>query len=147
MQYKLTSRLVGWFLIYAYSFIFRVLRVLFATALFSTCCAVTVYASEPQDNQGLVFDDSPLADELELPEWFNLSFLDFKDSLDEAIKDGKKGIIIYYGRKDCAYCKSLLQINWGDPAIVKYTQQHFNVIAIDVRGNRAVTDFNGKAWD
>ncbi|MCW8936187.1 MAG: thioredoxin fold domain-containing protein [Gammaproteobacteria bacterium] len=94
----------------------------------------------------LIFDDTPLKEDLHLPDWFSLSFLDLQDSLDEAIKDGKKGIILYFGRKDCAYCKSLLEVNWGDPVIIKFTQQHFNVIAIDVRGDRVVTDFSGKTW-
>ncbi len=92
------------------------------------------------------FDDLPLREELELPEWFNLSFLDLNDSLQEAIDDGKKGLIIYFGRKDCPYCKYQLEGNWGDPAIIKYTQKHFNVIAIDVKGDRTVTDFNGRNW-
>ncbi len=94
----------------------------------------------------LVFDDNPLEEKLSLPDWFTLSFLDLQESLDEAIKDGKKGIIIYFGRKDCAYCKSLLEVNWGDPAIVKFTRKNFNVIAIDVRGDRMVTDFSGSKW-
>ncbi len=101
-----------------------------------------------QDNTAdlLMFDDAPLREELELPDWFNLSFLDLNDSLQEAIDDGKRGLIIYFGRKDCPYCKYQLEGNWGDPAIVKYTQKYFNVIAIDVRGDRTVTDFNGRTW-
>ncbi len=92
------------------------------------------------------FDDLPLKEALELPDWFDLSFLDLNDSLQDAINDGKRGLIIYFGRKDCPYCKYQLEGNWGDPAIVKYTQQHFNVIAMDVRGDRTVTDFNGRQW-
>ncbi|VAW62402.1 hypothetical protein MNBD_GAMMA09-3604 [hydrothermal vent metagenome] len=92
----------------------------------------------------LEFDDFPLSEALSLPDWFSLSFLDLKESLNEAIDDGKKGMIIYFGRKDCAYCKTLLEVNWGDPAIVRYTRQHFNVIAVDVTGARTVTDFDGK---
>jgi len=105
------------------------------------------FAAQLPAEQELIFDDSPLAEDLYLPDWFSLSFLDLKDSLDEALKDGKKGFIIYFGRKDCAYCKLLLENNWGDPVIAKYTQQHFNVIAIDVRGDRNVVDFNGRTWN
>ncbi len=106
------------------------------------------YAQQGDSIAGeLSFDDLPLKDDLDLPDWFNLSFLDLNDSLQEAIDDGKKGLIIYFGRKDCPYCKYQLEGNWGDPAIVKYTQEHFNVIAIDVRGDRTVTDFNGRTWN
>lgn len=94
----------------------------------------------------LAFDDYPLAEELDLPNWFRLSFLDLQESLDEAIQDGKRGLIIYFGRKDCAYCKALLEDNWGSPDIRDYTLEHFHVIAIDVRGQRTVTDFDGKTY-
>jgi len=94
----------------------------------------------------LAFDDSPLTDELYLPNWFKLSFLDLQESLDEALESGKRGLIIYFGRKDCAYCKAQLEINWGSKDIVEYTQKHFDVIAIDVRGQRTVTDFDGKIY-
>ncbi len=105
------------------------------------------YASERQENaDSLVFDDFPLKEELELPDWFKLSFLDLQDSLDEALEEGKKGLIIYFGRKDCAYCKAQLEINWGKPDILEYTQEYYNVIAIDVRGQRTVTDFDGKTY-
>lgn len=114
--------------------------------LFLTSLSPASLAQQDNVADSLMFDDAPLRDELELPDWFNLSFLDLNDSLQEAINDGKRGLIIYFGRKDCPYCKYQLEGNWGDPAIVKYTQQHFNVIAIDVRGDRTVTDFNGRTW-
>jgi len=94
----------------------------------------------------LLFNDSPLTESLEVPEWFSLSFLDLNDSLEEARQDNKQGMIIYFGRKDCAYCKALLEGTWGDPGIRDYTKQHFNVISIDVRGARTVTDFNYRKW-
>lgn len=114
--------------------------------LLSTNSTVFSSSGPEQNRDPLTFDDAPLREALELPDWFKLSFLDLNDSLNEAIDEDKAGLIIYFGRKDCPYCKYLLEGNWGDPAIVKYTQQHFNVIAIDVRGDRTVTDFNGQQW-
>jgi len=102
------------------------------------------YATQAEDD--LMFNDSPLNESLDVPDWFSLSFLDLNESLEEARKDGKKGMIIYFGRKDCAYCKALLEGSWGDPTIREYTQKNFNVIAIDVRGARAVIDFNQRKW-
>jgi len=120
---------------------------LFRSQLFIVVlCIFTSIFTSAHSKDALKFDDAPLADALDLPEWFNLSFLDLNDSLEDAIKEGKQGIIIYFGRKDCPYCKALLEGNWGDPVIAKYTQEHFNVIAIDVRGARTVTDFNGRKW-
>ena len=124
-------------------------RHLFLTLVAALFIAVTTPASaqtEAGSADPLQFDDTPLSYSLELPDWFSLSFLDLQDSLDEALEAGKRGLIIYFGRKDCPYCKALLEINWGKPDIVDYTQEHFNVIAIDVTGQRTVTDFDGNTY-
>ncbi|MDH5181466.1 MAG: thioredoxin fold domain-containing protein [Gammaproteobacteria bacterium] len=89
------------------------------------------------------FDDKPLDEALSLPDWFKLSFLDIREDIEDA-KQGKRGLIIYYGQKYCPYCKAHLQNNWGDKSIIAYTRANFDVIAIDIRGNRTVTTLNGK---
>ena len=91
------------------------------------------------------FPDQPLLEPLELPSWFKLSFLDFRDDLQEA-NAKKRGLIIYFGRHDCPYCKAQLEKNWVTPDIVAYTRAHFDVVATDVLGNRLVTDFDGKEY-
>jgi len=93
------------------------------------------------------FVDKPLEEPLVLPAWFKLSFLDLYDDIEEAIANGKKGIIVYFGREDCPYCKAHLENNWGNPEIVKYTRKYFDVIAIDVKGNRNVTSVDGVVYD
>lgn len=90
------------------------------------------------------FDDSPLEEDIILPDWFKLSFLELKNDLDEARENHKQGIIIYFGMKHCPYCKAHLENNWGQKDIVHYTRKNFDVIAIDVKGNRMVTDFNNQ---
>lgn len=94
-----------------------------------------------------VFSDETLETGIHLPEWFKLSFLDLQDDLDEAIADHKKGIIIYFGRKDCPYCKALLEKNWTRKDIVYYTQKYFDVIAINTKGTRNVTDFDSFVYN
>jgi thioredoxin-related protein len=118
----------------------------FVVSLFLNCYSPVAWSIDQNHSNELSFDDNPLKESLNLPSWFSLSFLNLQESLDDALKDGKKGIILYFGRKDCAYCKSLLEVNWGDPKIVKFTRKNFNVIAIDVRGDRIVTDFNDRTW-
>lgn len=89
------------------------------------------------------FDDRPLSEALSLPNWFKLSFLDIKEDINDA-RQGKRGLIIYFGQKNCPYCKVHLENNWGQSNIVAYTRANFDVIAIDIRGNRQVTDLTGK---
>jgi len=92
------------------------------------------------------FNDTPLDYDLLPPDWFKLSFLELKNDLAETVKQNKKGLILYFGQSDCAYCKAHLEHNWGDVYISAYTRKHFDVVAIDVRGARPVSDFNGKVY-
>ncbi|MDH5766127.1 MAG: thioredoxin fold domain-containing protein [Gammaproteobacteria bacterium] len=100
--------------------------------------------SHASNDSNFSFDDHPLSSQLNLPDWFKLSFLDLQESLQEA-NNNQRGLIIYFERKNCAYCKAQLDINWGASDIVTYTQKHFDVIAIDVGGQRTVTDFDGNS--
>lgn len=93
------------------------------------------------------FDDTPLKQDIILPSWFKLSFLELRDDLEDAKKKHKRGLILYFGQKNCAYCKAHLEKNWGDRGIVKYTREYFDVVAIDVRGDRPVADFDGKIYN
>lgn len=89
-------------------------------------------------------DDSPGVRGLEHPEWFSETFMDLREDLQDAKNEGKRGIIVYFGQTDCAYCEALLQVNFGkEKEIVQYTRQHFNVISIDIWGSKEVTDMDG----
>ena len=90
------------------------------------------------------FDDTPLSLDIILPDWFKLSFLELSNDIEELKDSDKAGIIVYFGQKNCPYCKMHLEKSWTDRGIVKYTQEHFDVIAIDVRGDRPVADTKGK---
>ncbi len=117
------------------------LLVLLATLLFLP--VQNSLAANP-DEPG--FDDQPLKDNLVLPDWFKMSFLELQEDLLEARENGKKGLIIYFGQKRCPYCKAQLENNWGQKDILNYTLKNFDVIAINVRGQKSVVDFEGKSW-
>lgn len=90
------------------------------------------------------FDDTPLENLLEHPSWFKQSFLDLDEDLAEAVADGKKGIVVYFGQRRCAYCKMLLDVNFGTPDIERYTREHFDVVAIDIWSPEEVTTPDGQ---
>lgn len=93
------------------------------------------------------FDDSPIRNPIQNPAWFKVSFLDFKDDVNEARDSNKKAILIYFGQKYCPYCKQFLDNNFSKKDILHYTKKNFDVIAINVRGNRSVTNLAGKSMD
>ncbi len=110
---------------------------LLAFAGISNCYAIS---------DDISFDDKPLKEPLIYPDWFKLSFLEIKDDINEAKKNHKKGLIIYFGQKFCPYCKAHLEKNWGKDDIIKYTRKNFDVIAINVKGQRQVVDIDGKTY-
>ncbi len=109
--------------------------------------SLIVHGNSHADNHDvLVFDDQPLREALVLPDWFKLSFLELADDIQEAKENGKQGLIIYFGQKFCPYCKAHLEKNWGQKDIIDYTRKYFDVIAINVKGQRTVVDLDGKHY-
>ena len=88
------------------------------------------------------FSDEPV-DEIVHPDWFKQSFLDLKDDVADAGKEGKTGIILFFWQHHCPYCKALITNDLGNSAITKYVRKQFDVIALDIFGDRSVTDFTG----
>lgn len=101
-------------------------------------------ADLPADKEIYGFDDQMLAEPLEHPDWFKQSFLDLGADLSEALEAGKRGIMVYFGQRRCAYCQKLMKVNFGLEDIVEYTRTHFDVIPIDVFGVDEVTDIKGE---
>ncbi len=91
----------------------------------------------------LSFDDSPVTREIEHPDWFKESFLDLREDLEEARQAGKQGIALYFGQKNCAYCKALMEINLTKPDIVQYLRENYEIIPLDIWGSRTITLFDG----
>lgn len=105
-----------------------------------------MFTCQASNNNDIVFDDRPLDEPLVLPDWFKLSFLEIPEDIKEAKEQNKKGLIIYFGQKYCPYCKAHIKNNWGQNDIVKYTQKNFDVIAINVKGQRPVLNIDGKSY-
>ena len=121
-------------------------RVLMVFLLTVGAAAVVNDAAEDEDDT-LLFDDRPLDEPLELPDWFKLSFLDLQDDLKEVRQEGKDALMVYFGQKYCAYCKAFLEKDLTRGDIRTYIDRHFDVIGIDIHGQRMVTDLSGKAME
>jgi len=80
----------------------------------------------------------------EKPEWFANSFLDIREDIGEAQAHGKR-VLLYFYQDGCPYCKKLLDTNFALQDTVRRTRDHFDVIAINMWGDREVTDLSGNA--
>ena len=81
----------------------------------------------------------------EPPSWFKDSFLDLGEDVAEAAEAGKR-LILYFYQDGCPYCARLLQDNFGNRDIAEKTRKAFDVVALNIWGDREVTDLNGKVW-
>ena len=107
--------------------------------------AIRAMAAEVSFDMGFVqFDDAPLEEPLAFPDWFKLSFLDLREDIEEVRESGKQGLMVYFGQKYCAYCKQLLETDLEADDIKAYARKHFDIMGIDIHGDRTVTDLKGQ---
>ncbi len=81
----------------------------------------------------------------EYPAWFKQSFLDIKEDIQEATDTGKRLVIFFY-QDGCPYCNALVERNFSQKNIREKAQQNFDIITINMWGDRPVTHINGKQY-
>jgi len=77
------------------------------------------------------------------PDWFKNSFLDIREDVGEAAAADKR-VVLYFYQDGCPYCEKLLRENFGDRDISTFAKAHFDVIAINMWGDREVTGTDGQ---
>ncbi|MDZ7753169.1 MAG: thioredoxin fold domain-containing protein [Gammaproteobacteria bacterium] len=106
-------------------------------------CGLTAHGADDPDQGLLSFDDSPGDFNLQKPPWFKMSLLELGHDLEEALDKGKSGLIIYFHQPECAYCKTMQEVNLSKPDLVHYVTSHFDVIALNIFGDEELTDPQG----
>jgi thioredoxin-related protein len=77
-----------------------------------------------------------------LPSWFTETFLDFREDVADAAKQGKR-VMIYFGQDGCPYCKQLIEVNFSQKSIADKARRGFVSIPLDIWGDREVTWTDG----
>lgn len=80
---------------------------------------------------------------IDIPPWFRETFLDFREDVREAAKEGRR-LMVYFGQDGCPYCRELMRVNFGQKEIVDKTRRHFSAVAINLWGDREVTWTDGR---
>jgi len=75
---------------------------------------------------------------VEQPPWFKNSFLDLDEDIEEARDSGKRLMVFFY-QDGCPYCKKLLQDNFGQRDIAEKTRKNFDVVSLNIWGDRDVS--------
>lgn len=115
------------------------MRLLFAISVILFSLINTSYAAEESKlGEGMVNPGYH-----EKPAWFKASFLDLREDIAEASAEGKR-VLLYFYQDGCPYCGKLLQDNWGQRSLAEKTQKSFDVIAINMWGDREVVNLDGE---
>jgi thioredoxin-related protein len=73
----------------------------------------------------------------EVPGWFKQSFLEIQEDVHEATA-ADKHVILFFQLNDCPYCDRMLTESFEAEPLGSFIRQHFDVIALNVRGDREV---------
>ncbi len=79
------------------------------------------------------------------PDWFKESFLDFEEDIAEAAAQDKR-LILYFHQAGCPYCNKLIEDNFADPKIGKKVRENFDLVAINMWGDREVVQVGGNLF-
>ena len=74
--------------------------------------------------------------------WLYESSFDLRKDLAATAKQGKR-LVIFWEQNYCFNCKPLYEVNLRIPRIVEKITKNFNVIKLDILGERMVTDLDG----
>jgi thioredoxin-related protein len=81
----------------------------------------------------------------EYPAWFKHSFLDLRQDIGEAQKAGKR-VLLMFTQDNCPYCAALVERNLSQREIETTLKEEFDVIAVNLWGDREVVGLDGKTY-
>jgi thioredoxin-related protein len=75
-------------------------------------------------------------------DWYLESFLDLGEDLAAATAVGKRFVILW-GLKGCPACRRMHEVHLADPKTEAYIRENFEILHLNILGQRPVTDFDG----
>ena len=77
--------------------------------------------------------------------FFNETWGNFDEELQNARKSNKKAILIFFELDDCPFCHFMKETILNQPKVQAYFRKHFLNFPVDIEGDIEITDFQGKA--
>lgn len=81
----------------------------------------------------------------EYPAWFKSSFLNLPEDVAEASAQ-KKRVMLLFTQENCPYCNALVERNLAQQDIETLLKSRFDVIAVNMWGDKEVTGMDGKHY-
>ncbi|MEM7257712.1 MAG: thioredoxin fold domain-containing protein [Pseudomonadota bacterium] len=81
----------------------------------------------------------------EYPDWFKTSFMELEEDILEAREAGKRLMLVFH-QDGCPYCNVFVERNLAQKDIEDTIRQKFDVMEINMWGDREVTDVDGQPF-
>jgi thioredoxin-related protein len=115
----------------------------FCFALMGMLASFSLHAAEAASAVGMGAYHGGKA--TEYPAWFKHSFLDLRQDIGEAQKAGKR-VLLMFTQDNCPYCAALVERNLSQREIEATLKEKFDVIAVNLWGDREVVGLDGKTY-
>lgn len=76
--------------------------------------------------------------------FFNDTFGDFSEELEQARENGKKGILVFFEMDECPFCHYMKKNVLNQPEVQAFYRQNFMMFVVDIEGDVEMTDFAGE---
>jgi len=77
--------------------------------------------------------------------FFEDTFGDFQEELAAARKEGKVGVLIFFGMDDCPFCHRMKRTVLNQPQVQDWYRARFKIFSVDTEGDTEIKDFQGRA--
>lgn len=75
--------------------------------------------------------------------FFNDTFGDFKEELQNARDAGKKGVLLMFEMDECPFCHYMKTRILNQSDVQDFYREHFLIFPVDIEGDIEITDFAG----
>jgi len=76
--------------------------------------------------------------------FFNETFGDFSEELQNARDQGKKGVMIFFEMDECPFCHWMKKNVLNRQDVQEYYRKNFLMFPVDIEGDIQITDFKGQ---
>ncbi|MEN8167228.1 MAG: thioredoxin family protein [Pseudomonadota bacterium] len=76
--------------------------------------------------------------------FFDQSLGDFREELETAREEGKKGILIMFEMEECPFCHRMKTRVLNQIEVQDYFKANFLIFSVDIEGGIMITDFQGE---
>ncbi|MDZ7663513.1 thioredoxin family protein [Thiohalophilus sp.] len=76
--------------------------------------------------------------------FFNETWGNFQEELDNAREQGKQGVLIFFEMDECPFCHYMKENVLNRPEVQEYYREHFLNFPIDIEGDVEITNMQGE---